>query len=414
LLDQCVHCGFCLPTCPTYDLWGTEADSPRGRIELMAHGLEPGSEVSAQMVQHLDSCLGCLACVTACPSDVRYDLLIEDTRAQLERNHRRGLRERALRRLVFETFTHPGRLRLLVPLLCLARALRLTRLAARLPTRSRLRSLALLAPVAKPRDAVSRLRSRWPAAGRPRGRVALLQGCVQRVFFAHVNVATASVLTAEGFDVDVPRLPRCCGALQLHSGDDAGGRALAKLTIEAFESSDYVVANAAGCGSALKHYGHLLREEPEWAERAARFSAKVRDATELIAEVEPRIERRPVSLEAVYHDACHLSHGQGVRAQPRALLRAIPGLRLLEPDDASTCCGSAGIYNLMHPETAGELGERKLTHLAATGARTVVAANPGCALQIAAHARLAGKVLEVVHPMEILARSLIGDTEIGR
>jgi glycolate oxidase iron-sulfur subunit len=406
LLDQCVHCGFCLPTCPTYDLWRVEMDSPRGRLVLMAEGLEQGSEITDEMVQHFDACLGCMACVTACPSGVQYDKLIEDTRAQVERNYRRPAADRLLRRLTFALFTHPGRLRAAVPLMWLARSLGLDRIARKRPPRSRLRAAAELAPSIGMGAVGSTLSRHWPALGARRGRVGLLQGCVQRVFFHRVNVATAELLAAEGFEVHAPRLPRCCGALQLHTGYDDAASSLAKRTITAFEDCDFVVTNAAGCGSALKDYGHLLRDDPEWADRAAAFSSRVRDVTELLATVGTVSARHPITGAVAYHDACHLAHAQGIREEPRALLREIPDLRLLDPPDWSTCCGSAGIYNLLQPETADELGARKLSNLLATGARTVAAGNPGCALQIEAQARRADERVRVLHPVELLHLSL--------
>lgn len=408
LLRRCVHCGFCLPTCPTYDLWRVEMDSPRGRLVLMAEGLTPGSRLTPEMVEHFDACLGCMACVTACPSGVQYDRLIQDTRAQVERNHQRSFRERALRAGIFGLFTHPGRLRATVPLLWLAKVLRLNRLAGRLPGDSRLRAALALAPTPRLHDTVSRLPRHYAAVGVPRGRVGLLQGCVQRALFEHVNRATAEVLAAEGFEVHAPRVPRCCGALQIHSGEGGPGRELAMQTIEAFESCDAVVTNAAGCGSALKDYGHLLADEPGWAERATRFSAKVRDVTELLDQHETRSPRHPLPVVVAYHDACHLAHAQGVRSAPRTVLGEIPELDLREPADGSTCCGSAGIYNLTHPGTAAELGERKVSNLRATGARVVAAGNPGCALQIEAHARDGGDPVVVMHPIELVHRSLAG------
>ena len=407
LIQDCVHCGFCLPTCPTYSLWGEEMDSPRGRIVLMREGLEEGSELSAPLVAHIDNCLGCMACVTACPSGVQYDKLIEDTRAQIERNHERSPQERAFRRLVFELFPHPGRLRLAAPGLAAARALGLDRLARRPRVRRlapRLASLAALSPQTPLKRSLARLPERFEARGEPRGRVALLQGCVQRVFFGDVNEATARVLAAEGYEVDAPRSPRCCGALQLHSGEDS--RDQARETIEAFEGYDHVVVNAAGCGSAMKDYGHLFRDDPEWADRAERFAGKVRDVAELLAGEEPRMERQPVPMKVAYHDACHLAHAQAVRSQPRALLRGIPELELVEPAEWEICCGSAGVYNLLQPEPAAELGERKARNLLDTGADAIAAANPGCALQIAAHSERLGRRLDVFHPMELLARSI--------
>ena len=411
LIDDCVHCGFCLETCPTYALWSEEMDSPRGRIVLMRAGLEDGSEMSTELVTHIDQCLGCMACVTACPSGVQYDKLIEDTRAQVERNADRTPADRAFRRLVFETFTHPGRLRALAPLLAGARRLGLDRAAARskaLGRFPRLRALAGLTPETKLGSALRPLPSRFAARGTARGRVGLLQGCVQRVFFRDVNLATARVLAAEGFEVEAVSEPRCCGALQLHSGYDAEATGLAKRTIEAFESYDVVAVNAAGCGSAMKDYGHLLRDDPEWAERAAAFSSRVRDVTELLAEAGAQAPRHPVPLRAAYHDACHLAHAQGVRSQPRELLRQIPELELLEPAEWELCCGSAGVYNMLQPEPAAELGERKARNLLDTGAEAVIAGNPGCALQIAAHSERLGRRLSVYHPMELLLMSIEG------
>ena len=405
LIDDCVHCGFCLPTCPTYRLWGEEMDSPRGRIVLMKQGHE---EISAPLVEHIDNCLGCMACVTACPSGVQYDKLIEDTRAQVERNTTRSPGERAYRRLVFALFTHPGRLRVAAPSIALAQRLSLPKLATRpLAQRlaPRLATLLALSPDASARRALRRLPQRFEARGERRGTVALLQGCVQRVFFGHVNEATATVLAAEGFEVHAPRLPRCCGALQLHAGDE-GARGLAKETIEALEGYDTIVVNSAGCGSAMKDYGHVLRDEPDWADRAERFAAKVRDVTELLADHEPRAPRGPVPMRLAYHDACHLAHAQGVRSQPRSLLRGIPELELVEPHDWEICCGSAGVYNLFKPEPAAELGRRKAESLLATDADAVAAANPGCALQITSHTGRLGRALPVFHPLELLARSI--------
>jgi glycolate oxidase iron-sulfur subunit len=406
LIADCVHCGFCLPTCPTYVLWSEEMDSPRGRIVLMKEGYD---EISAPMVTHLDRCLGCMACVTACPSGVQYDKLIEDARPQVERNFGRPPLERAHRRMIFELFTRPGRLRALAPAAAAAQRLGLPRLARRPRVRRlapRLAAMTAMTPQTSIRRSLARLPERFEARGERRGTVALLQGCVQRVFFGHVNEATARVLAAEGFEVHVPRLPRCCGALPLHAGEDPAARRLAKATIEAFDGYDTVIVNAAGCGSAMRDYGHVLRDEPDWAERASAFAERVRDVSEFLAESGPRAERRPVELRAAYHDACHLAHAQGVRAQPRELLRGIPGLELLEPAEWELCCGSAGIYNLVQPEPAAELGERKARNLLDTGADAVVAGNPGCALQITAHTERLGRPLPVFHPMELLARSI--------
>ena len=418
LIEDCVHCGFCLPTCPTYVLWNEEMDSPRGRIVLMSEGLQDDSVLSDTMVGHFDNCLGCMACVTACPSGVRYDLLIEDTRQQVERRHPRTAGEKLLRRGLFSTFPYPGRLRATVPLIVFARRTGLAKWAQRSKLVNRvpvLRTLAELAPPVTLRDAVKRLPTITRAVGERRATVGFLQGCVQRAYFGDVNAATVAVLAAEGFEVHAPRAPRCCGALGLHAGQEADSLPLAKATIEAFERYDHVVVNAAGCGSAIKDYGHLLRDDPEWAERAVALSARARDVHELLAEHAPRAKRHPVEMKVAYHDACHLAHAQHVRAQPRQLLRSIPGIELVEPAEWELCCGSAGIYNLTRPEAASQLGERKADNLLATGAEAIAAANPGCTLQIAAHLQRKGAPLPLLHPMELLHRSISGgDAGAGR
>lgn len=399
VIDRCVHCGFCLDTCPTYVLWANEADSPRGRIVLAGQGLQPDSSLSPEMALHFDRCLGCMACVTACPSGVRYDLLIERVRPQVERRHSRSVRERALRRLLFETLPHPRRLRLLRPLLQAARAARLDALPGG-PGR-----MVRLAPRNPDRWARRRgIASRTPARGPSRGRVALLLGCVQRVFYPEVHQATIEVLSSEGFEVLAPRLPACCGALELHSGREEAAVGRARATIQAFGALgvDHVVTSAAGCGSAMKDYGSLLDTD-----QARAFSSRVRDVLEFLGSVEPRAARAPVPLRVAYHDACHLAHAQGVRAQPRDLLRAIPELELLEvPDEREVCCGSAGLYNLLQPQAAAELGARKAQRILETGAQAIAAANPGCAAQIDAHLRVLGQPLPVHHPIELLSRSI--------
>jgi glycolate oxidase iron-sulfur subunit len=409
LIRDCVHCGFCLPTCPSYKVFEDEMDSPRGRILLMRIGHEEGAEISPEMVMHFDRCLGCMACVTACPSGVQYDRLIESTRPQLERQTDRAWSTRAVRRGVFELFTHPGRLRVLAPLMALERRIGLLDRLAKVPLVRRvprLRVMLALTPDVPARAAIRRLPSVTKARGTKRGTVAFMQGCVQRVWFSDVNAATVRVLAAEGFEVHTKAQPRCCGALIMHSGVEPEALDLARATIAAYEGYDVIVANVAGCGSAMKDYGHFLAEDPEWAERAKAFSAKVRDVHELLAEHEPRAERRPLELKVAYHDACHLAHAQAVRQPPRDLLRSIPGLELLEPAEWELCCGSAGIYNVMQPEAAEKLGKRKADNLLATGAQVIAAANPGCTMQIGAH--LDGHTIPVVHPMELLDRSLRG------
>jgi glycolate oxidase iron-sulfur subunit len=410
LINDCVHCGFCLPTCPSYQVFGTEMDSPRGRIVLMRIGGEPGSGLSAPMVTHFDQCLGCMACVTACPSGVRYDRLIEQTRPQIERNTRRPWPQRLLRSAIFALFTHPGRLRATVPLLAADRRLGLARrIAALLPRRGELWPGVAAAMTLAPPVTLKAITRQLPRVTAPapetvhRGRVALMQGCLQRVYFGDVNEATVRVLSAEGFEVHAPRQPRCCGALPLHSGVEPQALDLARRTIAAYESYDQIVVNVAGCGSAMKDYGHLLADDPQWTERARAFSAKVRDVHELLAAYESQATRHRLDLTVAYHDACHLAHAQGVRAQPRALLRGIPGLTLVEPAEWELCCGSAGIYNLLQPEAAAELGRRKAANLAATSAEVIAAANPGCALQIAAQL---DRPMPVLHPITLVDASI--------
>jgi glycolate oxidase iron-sulfur subunit len=401
LVDDCVHCGFCLDSCPTYVIDAREADSPRGRIVLIDEALKPGSGLSDELVDHFDSCLGCLACVSACPSGVQYDKLIHRVRPQIERHHQRSSSERALRLLLFETLPYPKRLRALVPALAAARRFGAER---RLPER-----LAVLAKVA-PRTTGRRAPDFapplvTPAVGQMRGRVALLLGCVQRVFFSEVHRATIGVLAAEGYEVLCPELPDCCGALELHAGEEEQGMARAHATIAAFAELgeiDHIVVNAAGCGAAMKEYGELLGTPA-----AVEFSSRVRDVTELLAATPPVAPRGPLPLRVVYHDACHLAHAQGIRSAPRELLAGIPGLELLEvAAEPDVCCGSAGIYNLVQPRMAAELGVRKARNLIASGAEAIAAANPGCAAQLDRHLREMDQPLPIHHPVELLWRSI--------
>jgi glycolate oxidase iron-sulfur subunit len=399
-VDSCVHCGFCLPTCPTYLLWGEEMDSPRGRIVLMNAALRETDVLTRPTVTHWDRCLGCMACVSSCPSGVAYDRLIEATRPQVERNFPRTWRERARRRALFATLTHPARLRPLAPLGVAAAALGVRRLGRRLPDRSQTGALLRLTP--RRASPLARLPALTPARGERRGRVGLVQGCVARVYFHRTNVATAAVLAAEGFEVVTPRRPRCCGALFLHTGYEDEALALGRQTIAAFEECDAVVVNAAGCGSSLRDLGHLLADDAVWAERAAAFSEKVEDVTAFLARIESRAPRAPLAQRIAYHDACHLAHAQAVRDEPRALLRGIPALELVEPAEWEVCCGSAGLYNLLQPEPAAALGRRKAQRLLAAEADVIAAANPGCALQIGTYVEEAGRNVSIVHPVELV------------
>jgi len=409
-IADCVHCGFCLPACPTYALLGEEMDSPRGRIHLMKQVSE-GAPVGPTLAHHLDLCLGCLACEPACPSGVRYGQLLESARPLIEASRERGWADRWFRSFLFAVLPHAARLRVARLLLRLHRGLGLERLArasglvGALPERAR--ALLTLAPPLRPVEPVP---SFTPALGEERRRVGLLTGCVQSVFFSHVNAATARVLAAEGCAVVAPEAQRCCGALSLHAGREAEAQAFARRTIDVFEAQklDIVVVNAAGCGSATKEFAHLLRDDPAYAERARRFAAGVRDVSEFLAALPPRAPRHPLPLSVAYQDACHLAHAQRIRKQPRDLLRGIPGLELREIAEAESCCGSAGIYNLVEPVPARALGDRKAGHLLASGVSAVVSANPGCLLQVGAALERAGRPLQLLHLVEILDLSIRG------
>ncbi|GAA4258658.1 heterodisulfide reductase-related iron-sulfur binding cluster [Dactylosporangium darangshiense] len=395
LISDCVHCGFCLPTCPTYVLWGEEMDSPRGRIQLMLQQSQ-GEPLSPSMTAHFDACLGCMACVSACPSGVQYDKLITETRTMVEQV--RPPAGRALRAAVFALFPYPRRLRAAkAPLVGYQRmGLPLKR---RLP--ATLQTLVSLAPPVRRAVALPPL---VHALGPRRARVGMLTGCVQHAFFPSVNAATARVLAAEGCDVVIPPSQGCCGALSLHSGRSAEAARFASALLDSFADVDFLIVNAAGCGSSLKEIAALLPDDP----RAAALAPKVRDLSEFLVELGPVAPRHPVPVAAAYHDACHLAHAQGVRAQPRALLRAIPGLDLREIPDPEICCGSAGIWNILNPGPAAALGDRKARDVLSTGASLLVTANPGCLMQIAAAATRAGASLRLAHTAQVLDASIRG------
>jgi glycolate oxidase iron-sulfur subunit len=480
-VGDCVHCGFCLPACPTYQLWGEEMDSPRGRIHLIGQLLD-GAIASPAAASHIDRCLGCMACLTACPSGVRYDRLIGAARSWAADEGRAGAsgadadgrterpdpsplparsaRDRMVRALIFATFPYPARLRLLTGPLRAAQWTGLDRLisrsavADRLPAEfasalrmaPRLDLLGLGAargvpPRGEPGHSEpghSRLERRMPVRGRPRparrvGRpperipargsrravVGMLTGCVQQVFFPTVNIATARVLAAEGCDVVIPAGQGCCGALSMHDGRRAEAARFARTLISTFEQAgvDAIVVNSAGCGSAMKEYSDLLAEDSQWSDRAATFAGQVADFSEFLARLGPEAVRHPLPLTVAYHDACHLAHAQRITTAPRDLLRAIPGLRLAEIPDAGTCCGSAGIYNLVQAEAATELGERKAAAVRETGADLLVSGNPGCTLQIGAALAADGCSLPVTHLAQVIdasIRAVPASTLLGR
>lgn len=413
LADDCVHCGFCLPACPTYLLWGREADSPRGRIYLMKAALEGRTTIDDHFAQHIDSCLGCMSCVTACPSGVKYDRLIEATRPKVEAQAERSAFDRLQRRLIYSLFPYPRRLQPIASVL---------RFTQRLGVQQMLRSSGLTALLPRRLSAIERLapavtdRSVIPpvtlAVGPVRRRVGMLLGCVQREFFSRVNAATVRVLSAEGCEVHAPAAQGCCGALMLHSGliDDA--RAFARRLIDSFDFAnlDHIVINAAGCGSAMKEYGELLRDDPAYAATARAFAAKCVDVSELLAQLEPRAVRHPLPWKVAYHDACHLQHAQRVKLQPRQVLATVPQLEVREIAESDICCGSAGVYNLLEPDAAAALRDRKVAHIRSTGCEVVVSSNPGCLLQISSGLQAAGRPVRTMHLIEVVDESIRGRT----
>ena len=409
-VNQCVHCGLCLAYCPTFSELGTEMDSPRGRIFLVKSLAEGRIGLSDSTVRHLSLCLDCRACETVCPAGVPYGRLIEAAKAEIERQRPGGWLRRGFRWVNFGVLL--GRPRALALAAAALRAYQMTGLQTLVRKSGVLRLLPGTLP------AWDALLPRLPAAGAPlpaltpaegarRGRVAMLTGCVQSVVFGSHNRATARVLAKNGWEVVAPPGQGCCGALNAHGGDHARALDMARRTIDSFESErvDAVVVNTSGCGAHMKAYGALLAGDAAWAERARRFSASVRDISELLAGTPLRGPLRPIPMTVTYHDPCHVVHGQKIRSAPRTLLAQIPGLRVVELAESDWCCGSAGIYNLTEPEMAGRLLRRKVRHVLATGAGALVTANPGCILQIQQGLRQASSPIEVLHLVEILDRA---------
>jgi glycolate oxidase iron-sulfur subunit len=388
LIRQCVHCGFCLQACPTYVLWGNEMDSPRGRIYLMNLLTEGQMEMTPKFVQHMDTCLGCVSCMTACPSGVNYGKLIEETRAEIEHTYKRPLRERVMRWGILHTFPNVG-------------LLRIGRVFLSAYQKLGLPSPSKLMPKLGKREDVS---GTTPAQGVKRARVGLMLGCVQREFLPEINAATVRVLAAEGCEVVAPAEQPCCGALLMHSGKDDEARALARKLFATFEKAgvDVIITNAGGCGSHLKDFA---------AEEKGAFKGTIKDVAEFLVELGPRAERHAVTKRVAYHDSCHLQHAQKVRTQPRQLLAGIPGLTLAEMPEGTLCCGSAGIYNLVQPETANALGDRKAKFIQAIAPDAVATGNVGCILQMQAaldRQDRTGKHTPVVHTIQLLDEALRG------
>jgi glycolate oxidase iron-sulfur subunit len=417
LIDACVHCGFCLSTCPSYRVIGKETDSPRGRIYLMDAINEGEVPLTPTAVEHFDTCLGCLACVTTCPSGVQYDKLIADTRPQIERNHSRGLGDRLFRQLLFSIFPYPDRLRVLLYPLAIYQKLGIPKLMQSTGilkrVAPRLAAMESLLPPVTAKAFQDTLPTVISAQGEKRYRVGMILGCVQRLFFSEVNEATARVLSANGCEVVIPKTQGCCAALPYHQGQEEQGQTLARQMIDAFEGEnlDAIIINAAGCGHTLKEYDRILQDDPAYRDKAKEFVHKVKDVQEFLSAIKLTATLHPLQdepLAIVYQDACHLLHGQKISLQPRQLLRQIPGVTLREPIDAALCCGSAGVYNMLQPEVAEELGQQKVTNLLNTGAMLIASSNPGCSLQIMKHLELQGKSVSVMHPIKLLDASIRG------
>jgi len=408
---DCVHCGFCLPTCPTYLVLGNEMDNPRGRIYLIRAASEGKIKITDNFVKHMDLCLLCRNCETACPSGVKFGFLMESARGQIEQHYKYSLRDRWFRELILRTFTHIGTLKTMSRLLRFYQRFGLRKIvhvSRVLGLLGRLGKMEALLP-SIPRVSED-LPEVMPAQGESRGRVGLLLGCVQRYFSPQVNVATARALNENGYDVVVPKEQGCCGSLFVHEGARERAKGLARKTIDVFERAgvDMIAVNAAGCGSVMKEYWELFHSDRAYSYKAEAFSKKVRDVSQILAQQPIKGGLGAVNLTATYHDACHLAHGQRIRQEPRALLQAIPGLRLVELKESDFCCGSAGIYNLLHPELAQQFLDRKIERIKETGAQVVVSGNPGCSLQIEKGLKEQGLDVRVVHPVELLDWSIRG------
>jgi len=406
-LDRCVHCGLCLNACPTYRELGVEMDSPRGRIYQM-NQVASGAPIGPSYVEHIELCLACRGCETACPSGVQYGRLIEAARADIEQRKPRPLGTRLLRKFVFgHLLQSPGLLKTAGAFLYLYEASGLQRIARSsglLRLFGKLGRLESLSPPVESPFFFSQIGRTFPAEGQQRYRVAFLAGCIANISFARLNEATVRVLQKNGCEVAIPAAQGCCGALHVHSGLREEARGLARRNIDAVLGGkfDAVITNAAGCGSTLKEYDELLEHDPAYAEKARQFTALMKDVNEFLASLElnPRMGEMPVTV--TYQDSCHLAHGQKVRAQPRKLLRAVPGLTFREMPMSDLCCGSAGIYNVVQNEMAMSILKSKMNYVNMTSADIIVTANPGCMLQLQAGSRMYGQGRRVAHVVEIL------------
>lgn len=407
-LDRCVHCGLCLNACPTYRELGVEMDSPRGRIYQMVNVAEGKAEINPSYIAHIDLCLACRGCETACPSGVQYGKLVEAARADIQARAPRPLGVRLLRRFVFGFLLQSRTaLRIAGALLFAYRKLgvqQVMRSSGIMKLFGPLGRAERIAPAAEAPSFFSHYGKTFPAEGEQRYRVALLGGCVANIFFARLNEATVRVLSRNGCEVSIPDSQTCCGALHVHAGAKREARIQARRNIEALAGAgfDAILTNASGCGSALKEYRDLLEDDPAWAERAAKFSKQVRDVNEFLASIELNRNMGPLELTVTYQDSCHLAHGQKIRTQPRNLLRAIPGLAFREMPLADICCGSAGIYNVVQNEMSMQILEKKMWNVNLSNAAVIATANPGCMLQLRAGVELHGRGQRVAHVVELL------------
>jgi glycolate oxidase iron-sulfur subunit len=415
VVQQCMHCGLCLPTCPTYDATKLERNSPRGRIALMRAIADDRMEVTPSFGEEMYFCLGCLACMTACPAGVNYAELFEHARAEVEskgvlNNPQRGVIRKAT---LSWLFMDHGRLQMVGKAMQLWQdtglqgLLRKSGVTKLLP--KRLRELEAMTPTVQPKFSDELIDTVTPATGTKRFRVALLTGCAQDLLFSDVNRDTAEVLARNGCEVYTPSNQHCCGSLHAHNGAWDLACELARKNLDQFppHQFDAIITNAGGCGSHLKHYHKLLHDDPRYAAAARDWDSKVKDIHEWLAKIgitEPKAEGQPKQT-VTYHESCHLCHGQKISSQPRQVLRKIPGLQLVELPEATWCCGSAGIYNLTQPEMAGQLLERKVDHILTTGAQVVATGNPGCLLQVLNGLKDRGVGIRVAHPITLLAEA---------
>ena len=404
LLSQCIHCGLCLPSCPTYTVLHTEMDSPRGRIQLMAAAADGRIDLTGAFRQHIELCLGCRACETACPSGVQYGSLLEMARSGIEESRRVSGPERLFRRLALkELMPHPDRLRLLARGMTLYQRLGMSKVIRALGVLpQRLRDLEALLP---PLSAVFPDDSQpAPAMGERRGTIAFLHGCVQDAFLGNVNAATIRVLQRNGYEVHFPKTQTCCGAAAMHMSEDELAADLARQNIDAVEPDHYdaIISNAGGCGAILKAYDHVLADDPAYAERAGIYAEKVQDISEFLVRHLHAPPAGHIDARVTYADSCHLRHAQGIVNQPRDLLRSIPGIELIEMNEPDKCCGSAGVYNIVQTETANLVLDAKMADIRSTGADTIVTTNTGCHMQYFYGVKRSRLDIRVVHLVELL------------